>query len=338
MRLTRAADIRARSVEWLWDGRVPLGMLSMWAGAPKQGKSLVTLDLASAVSRGAPMPMSRAPAKPGSVILMSAEDDPARTIVPRLKAAGADLSRIHLLESILIEDGAEALPTLKHDLATIEAVAERLGDCRLIVIDPISAYLGKVDDHRNAELRGVLSPLKAVAERLDLSAVLLNHLNKGGTGSALDRTMGSVAYAGACRSNSLFVRDRNDASGRTVLMLHSGGNAGPPPAGLAYTIEDCDGIGRIAWRPEPVEITADEALAAERAAFQTHIDAPERREAEEFLKEVLAEGPVLTKKILAAAKEAGFSPKTLRQARERMQVVTSRRGFGPDKVGYWQLR
>jgi putative DNA primase/helicase len=120
-------------------------------------------------------------------------------------------------------------------------------------------------------------------------------------------------------------------------MLHSGGNAGPPPPGLAYTIEDCDGIGRIAWRPEPVDITADDALAAERAAFQTQTDAPERREAEEFLKEVLAEGPVLAGKVEAAAKAAGVARRTLHRAKERLGVTSLKDGFGQKARWLWKL-
>ncbi len=87
---------------------------------------------------------------------MSAEDDPARTIVPRLTAAGADLAKIHILESVILANGSETLPSLRADIDAITAAAARLGDCRLIVIDPVSAYLKGVDDNRNAVLRGAL--------------------------------------------------------------------------------------------------------------------------------------------------------------------------------------
>ncbi len=101
VKMTCAADVIPRQVEWLWHGRVPLGMLTLFAGDPKLGKSYVSLAMAAAVSRGA-LAQDDAPEKPASVILMSAEDDVARTIVPRLKAAGADLSRVHILESIIL--------------------------------------------------------------------------------------------------------------------------------------------------------------------------------------------------------------------------------------------
>jgi hypothetical protein len=337
VRLTCLADVEERPVEWLWDARVPLGTLTLWAGDPKLGKSFASLSLAAATSRGAAMPFGSTPPGPASVVLMSAEDDVARTIKPRLRIAGADLTKIHALESVIQEDGSEGLPTLSHDIALICDVAESLGDCRLIVIDPVSAYLGRVDDHRNAELRSVLSPLKAVAERLNLAVLLLTHLSKVATGGALSRVMGSMAYTGAARANSLFVFDRQDPTGRRRLMLHSGANLAPWAPTLAYTIEDVEGIGRVEWQPEAVDITAEQALATEQAAWQVQADAPERREAEEWLKEVLAEGPVSAKKVKAAAATAGIAEKTLKRAKTRLSVESVKDGFGLDAKWLWML-
>jgi putative DNA primase/helicase len=128
VRMTRALDVQPREVDWLWTGRVPLGMMTMFAGDPKLGKSLVTLAMAAALSRGLPLPLSARPNRAGSTILMSAEDDPARTVVPRLMAAGADLAKVHILESIVRANGDEALPTLRADIRAITSAATRLGD------------------------------------------------------------------------------------------------------------------------------------------------------------------------------------------------------------------
>ncbi len=336
-RLTRAADITPRAVEWLWSGRVPLGMLSLWGGDPKLGKSYATLGLAAAVSRGAPMPHGDVPDGPGSVVLLSAEDDPARVIVPRLKAAGADLSKIHILESIVLADGSEALPSLRADVAAIEAAADRLGDCRLIVIDPVSSYLGGTDDHRNAELRGVLSPLKAMAARLNVAVVLVTHLSKSGGTNGKHRVIGSIAYVGACRANFLFAKDRNDATGRHVLMLDNGGNLAPPAPTLAYIIEDRGDGPRVEWLDEPVAITVDEALAAEQAACQADRAAPERRDAEEWLKELLGAGPVLAGEIKDLSKSCPFGWRTIQEVKRSLGVVADRKGFGRDGQWYWRL-
>ena len=141
VRMKCVVDFEPRDVEWLWADRVPLGMLTMFAGDPKLGKSFVTLAMAAALSRGLALPRSKLPNRPGSTILMSAEDDPTRTITPRLAAAGADASKIHIIESVIMADGLEALPCLRVDVDAIGAAAGRLGDCRLIVIDPVTAYL-----------------------------------------------------------------------------------------------------------------------------------------------------------------------------------------------------
>ncbi len=184
--------------------------------------------------------MSDRPDRPGSTILMSAEDDPARTIVPRLVAAGADLTRIHILESVILANGSEALPSLRADIDAITAAAARLGDCRLIVIDPVSAYLEGVDDNRNAALRGVLTPLNRLAEQLGAAVVLVSHLTKASSANGKHRVLGSIAYVGACRANHLFVADPDDPTGRRVLMLDNGSNIAPPAPVLAYAIENRD--------------------------------------------------------------------------------------------------
>ncbi len=337
IRLTRAADVRVRSVEWLWDGRVPLGMLSLWAGPPKVGKSYVSLSLAAGVSRGAAAPHGSIPDGPASVILMSAEDDPSRTIIPRLKAAGADLSRVHILESVVLEGGREALPSLRADMAHVAAAADRLGDCRLIVIDPVSAYLGGVDDHRNAEVRGILSPLKAMAERLNAAVVLLSHLSKGGSANPQQRVIGSIAYVGACRANFLFVKEREDPTGRRVLMLDNGGNLARPAPTLAYNIDDRGEGPRVEWLDAPLPITAEEALAADQAACQAVVAAPERRDAEGWLSEVLSDGPVPAKEVEVASRAAGLSRMTLRRAKDRLLVESVKDGYGIEARWLWRI-
>lgn len=335
--LIRAADITPRDVEWLWSGRVPLGMLSLWSGDPKLGKSYASLGLAAAVSRGAPMPHGAIPDGPASVVLMSAEDDPARVIVPRLEAAGADLERIHIVESVILANGSLALPSLRADMAAIEAAASRLGDCRLIVIDPVSSYLGGTDDHRNTEIRGVLSPLKEMAEALNLAVVLVTHLSKSGGTNGKHRVIGSIAYVGACRANMLFTRDRSDPTGRRVLMLDNGGNLAPPAPTLSFVIEDRGDGPRVEWCEGTLAITAEQALAADLAACQPDQDAPERREAEQWLREMLAAGPVRAREIEVAARGAGFAFRTLERAKKGIGAESVRKGFGKESTSFWRL-
>jgi putative DNA primase/helicase len=335
IKLTRAAEVVCRPVEWLWSGRIPLGMLTLFAGDPKLGKSYVTLGLAAAVSRGAPLPDApQVGTVPGSVVLLSAEDDPSRTIVPRLKAAGADLGKIHILESVYLADDTEALPSLRADQDAIEAAVEAAGDCRLVVIDPVSAYLGGIDDHRNNELRGVLSPLKALAERHNIAVVLVTHLNKGTAASAKHRVIGSIAYVGAARANFLFVKDKDDPNGRRVFMLSAGCNLTADPPTLAYRIEDSEDGPVIAWESDPIPITAEAALAAESADTE---ERAERVECDRWLRDMLAHGPVLHAEIVAAGREAGFNLSALNRSKARIGARTNREGFGKGSRCYWIL-
>jgi putative DNA primase/helicase len=344
-KVIRAADITPRPIDWFWPYRVPLGMLTLFAGDPKLGKSFVTLAMAAAASRGWPLPGAAGrgnpdpglAARPVNTLILSAEDDPARTIVPRLIAAGADLTRVHILESVTRGSGGAARLRLDQDLATLEAVAAGLGDCRLILIDPITAFLGRVDDHRNAALRGLLTPLNDLAERLRAAVVVVNHLRKSGGINGLHRVLGSMGYGAACRANFLFVPDRSDPSGRRVLMCHNGGNLAPPAPTLAYTIADRPEGARVEWSEEPLDFTVEQALAAERAAVRQSADAPERREAEQWLREVLGAGPVAAADIEDWVRGCPFSFRTVQIAKKALGIAAHKVGYGRDGRWYWRL-
>ena len=184
--MTRAADVTCRPVDWLWRDRVPRGMLTLLAGDPKLGKSLVTLATAAAVSRARCCPATNRRVRPGA----SSSSAPKTTRPGRSNPAGserrpeprpalspaADPRRHQVMRPNL---------TFAKDIDVIEEAVAALADCRLVVFDPISAYLGGTDDHKNGELRGVLSPLKLMAERTDTAVVLVTHLSKcpGRTGS-----------------------------------------------------------------------------------------------------------------------------------------------------------
>jgi hypothetical protein len=324
-------------------------MLTLLAGDPKLGKSFVTLAMAPAVSRGVALPGGDIPEGSGSVVILSAEDDASRTIVPRLKAAGSDLAKIQLLESIIIpgDDSdprrpvppMERFPSLCDDVGCIEAAAARLGDCKLIVVDPVSAYLGGLDDHRNAELRGMLSPLKVMAERLNVAVVLVSHFTKSGGTNGKRRVIGSIAYVGASRANFGFVRDSTDSTGRRVLLCDNGGNLAPTAPTLAYVVEDRGNGPRVEWLDIEVATTLEEALAAEMAANAPRDsgETGERKEAAAWLKEMLGNGSALATEILDAAPKCGVSLRTLKRAKADIGVESYREGFGRESKCYWRM-
>jgi putative DNA primase/helicase len=333
LKLTRAIDLEPRQVDWLWPGRVPLGMITLFAGDPKLGKSYVTLAIAATLSRGLPLPMGDLPNRPGSTIVMSAEDDLARTVVPRLIAADADLTKVHIIESVILANGSETLPSLRADIDAITTAAAGLGDCRLIVIDPVSAYLKGVDDNRNTVLREALTPLNKLAERLGAAVVLVSHLTKRGSGNSKHRVLGSIAYVGASRANHLFVADPHDQTGRRVLMVDNGGNLAPPAPTLAFVIDDRGSGATVTWSDRPAAITAGEAIRLEAASSLGGERAGRHLECDAWLCTFLAGGLKSTIEVFKAGDAAGFSQDQLRRAKYRIHAIASREGFGG--AGHW---
>jgi hypothetical protein len=335
--LILASDIPIRPVGWLWADRIPLGMLTHLAGDPKVGKSLVATAIGAAVSRGAPLPFDAAPRAPARVIMMCAEDDPSATIVPRLLAAGADLTRISLLRTIRepgLREVKRLATILARDIEAIETAAVKLGNCILIIIDPVTAYLSGVNDHRNAELRRVLWSLMEMAERLRAAVVLVNHLNKNEAAQAQYRVNGSIAYQAACRANFLFVKDRTDPSQPRVLMCDNGCNLVPEVPTLSYRIENRGEGPLVAWGTETLQITAAEAL---RSLARDGDEQADRRACDEWLRQTLANGAVLASDLRPAAQDAGFSWDAVKRAKNRIHARTDRDGFGPGSKCYWRL-
>jgi putative DNA primase/helicase len=316
-------DIAPKPLCWLWAGRIPLGKLTLLIGDPGLGKSLLTADVASRVSRGTSFPDGAA-CEVGSVIFLSAEDDAADTIRPRLDAAVADVSRVHILEAVRVQltDGSltEKPFNLETDSAVLEGALREHPDVRLIVIDPISAYLGGVDSHSNAEVRGILAPLVALAARFGVAVLCVTHLRKS-AGAAIYRAISSIAFAAAARAVWAVASDPEDGDRRLLLTVKQ--NLSASAAGLAFRIETQNNVPRLAWEPGAVALAANEVLGN----VDMQQDQSERREAKEWLKDFLADGPVAVKKIQAEAKAAGHSWITVRRAKQGLSVVVSKNGY-----------
>jgi hypothetical protein len=334
--VVKLADVTPEPITWLWPGRVASGKLTLLAGDPGLGKSLVSLDIAARVSTGNRWPdCTTGPAR-GGVVLLSAEDDPADTIRPRLDAAGADVSRIHLIQAVEWFDGDTSQRvtrsfSLERDAAALEEAIEQTPDCRLVIIDPISAYLGKTDSHKNADIRGLLTPLSQLAQRRRVAVLAVTHLNKS-AGPAMYRSMGSLAFVAAARAVWAVVKDQEDCSKRLMLPIKN--NLAADTSGLSYNLVVPGGAPCLAWSDQPVTITVDDALAAGRD------DDPrdaERRDAKAWLREVLADGPVGQKELKREATEAGLAWRTVRRAKDAMKVEAYKEGFGEGARWLWAL-
>jgi putative DNA primase/helicase len=319
------ADVAPEDVRWLWPQRIAVGKLTLLVGDPGLGKSFLSLDLAARVSLGSRWPDCAEHAPAGSVILLSAEDDIADTIRPRLDAAGADCTRIHVLRAVAgrDHDGDYERPfDLQRDLPVLEMLLDRLDDCRLLIIDPISCYCGKTDSHKNNEVRAVLAPLAELAARRGIAVVSVTHLRKS-EGAAVHRAMGSLAFIAAARAAWCVTRDKADEKRRLFLPLKN--NLGNDQSGLAFRFAPASGhtVPALEWFAEPVTTTADEALEPERKPRGR--PAEERGDAEQFLLDALADGPRLANDVKDEAINGYcIAAKTLQRARERIGVVAYR--------------
>lgn len=331
----RVSEIDPLPVRWLWPGRIPLGKVTLLAGEPGLGKSQLTCAVGAAVTTGSAWPFEEGRAPSGSVVILSAEDDAADTIRPRLEAAGADLARVSIISAVRsCEGGGRRSFNLQDDLKLLEIEIHRSKDVLLIIIDPVSSYLGKVDSHKNADLRAALEPLSEMAARLGVSVLAVTHLNKSGNGSANNRIIGSVAFVALARAAHIVARDREDKDRR--LFVPSKSNVGPEGRALSFRtrlLEVSNGIfaPAIVWEGT-VDISAEEALAPRGEKSRT---APAREAAEEFLKVVLADQPVPVRRIESEAKAAGLSWATVKRAKDALGVKASKSGL--DGGWMWQL-
>ena len=254
--LLDANDIEPQPVHWLWPGRIALRKVSLIASDPGLGKSLVTIGLVARVTRAKSWPLDEAASPLGGAMILSAEDDPADTMVPRLIAADADLSRVKLLDCVR-ETSATGNPfergfSLERDVQLLERELALAPDCRLIVVDPISAYLGSTDTHRNADVRALLTPFIKLAQRHDVAIVAVSHLNKGTGLHANYRVTGSIAFTATARAVYLIAKDPDDPKRRLMMPIKN--NLAQDETGLAYRINVTrDGIAFIEW-DEPIGI------------------------------------------------------------------------------------
>ncbi len=336
-----ASEVEERQVSWLWQGRIPLGCITLLDGDPGLGKSLISLDLAARVTTGREMP-DHTPGVDGGVVLLSAEDDLAATVCPRLAAARADLDRVEMMRGVTLYGGATN-PTqqrdvlLPRDIREIERLIWQV-EARLVVIDPLMAYLDlKVNSWRDQDVRRALAPLAALAERTGAAILILRHLNKATGMNALYRGGGSIGIVAAARSGLLVAKHPDDPEHERVLASTKS-NLGPPLPSLSYrvtTSEDSKDIPWVDWQGE-CALSAEQALAAPQPE-QDGARSSKLEEAVDWLRTQLAKGPRTGRAVERAAHAAGISDATLRRARGRLDIHIRRAGFGADMYTWWSL-
>lgn len=305
----QARNVLTRPVLWVWPGYIPAGKVTLVEGDPGDGKSMLVTDLAARWSSGAPMPDGQRLGRPISVIMVSAEDDPQDTTVPRLTVAGADLDRVYLV-TVGTDPGRPF--TLSRDLPALAEQVMALG-VGVVTLDPLMALLGDdVDSHSDHSVRRALWPLHQLALDTGVAVVVVRHLNKGTGSKAIYRGGGSIGIGGAARAVYTVGRDPENPSRRVLANIKM--NIAVEPPSLAYSIESREKGPFIEWHGA-IDASAQEVMDG-------HYHNEDDADILYFLNSVVENGePMKWHDIVLAGRKEGYTEKQLRSRRGRSRLV-----------------
>lgn len=320
-------DIEMQPISWLWPDRIALGKLTVLSGDPGLGKSQFTAFLAATVSKGRSWPDADTKAAVGDVVFLSAEDDASDTIKPRLVAAGADVRHCHVIQAIKVPDhrGRKVLRgfDLTQDVQRLGQALSRLGNVKLVVIDPVSAYLGKTDSNKNADMRGVLAPLAEMAAKHDAAIMALTHHNKSENQGMIGRVIGSIGLIAAARAGFVVVKDKQNPEIRYFLPIKN--NIGNDRDGFAFHIEEVllpNGVKTSKVCLHPDLVPAQKILTPESQ------DKPDSASgATDFLRKLLEKGPISANEVYQEGHAAGHSEASLQRASKKLGIKSRKGGM-----------
>ena len=323
VQITCAADIKPEAIRWIWVGYIARGKFHVFAGMAGDGKTTIAIALVATISVGGRFPDgTRAPV--GNVLIWSGEDSAEDTLVPRLLAAGADMSRVHFIGDVKHGDEIRSFDPAT-DIKAMADAATRIGNIALLVVDPVvNAVAG--DSHKNGEVRRALQPLVELAEKLGCAVLGITHFSKGTGGkNPLERVTGSLAFGALARV--VLATGKIDDGGTTKrIFCRAKSNIGPDDGGFEYDfvqaeLADHPGIfaSSILWG-NAVEGTARELLAEPDNRESGKHDTSALDDAKEFLQGLLAEGELPQKQIEIDAKGASHSMATVRRAKTELSI------------------
>jgi len=328
--------IKVKRVQWLWSNYIPLGNYTLMYGEGGQGKSQLSLSMAATVTTGGAW-ADGSPSPVGEVIIVTGEDSLNDTIVPRLMAAGADITKVFSLQMINTTDDAGKPVRKIFTLADIPNLKRELlhyPNCKLVIIDPISSFMDDADTHRDADVRSLLTPLQYLAEQSNVAILMIGHSSKARGIKATAKVNGSVAFINASRSAFIVAKDCNSDN---MVMAHCKCNLAKIQPSLAYKVvpaivESEDGdipTSKIEWLGVTYT-TADEAVAASESI-------PTKREdAKEFLQDILSDGDArYVDSIFQREKEKGIGRDSVYAAQKALGIECNRNIFGGKPT--WKL-
>jgi hypothetical protein len=340
--LIKASAITMHAVQWWWAGHLARGELEILTGQPDIGKSQVHCSYVAHMTTGRDWPDKTKGPPVCDVVMLTAEDNMAHTLCPRLAAAGANLDRVLILNKIR-KDNRDRMFLLQEDLDVLGRILASNPAIGLVTLDPITAYMGgKVDSHRATDVRNQLGPLKELAERSMVAFSAITHPAKKPGPKALDHYIGSQAFIAAPRLGHICIPEfeegedgRPKATGRFLFATPKHNIYFAMPT-LAYRLVSASvgeiGISRVQWEEE-VSVTADQALAATATAAKSKASDG----VVTFLLDMLAGGPLPKRLIDERAAQRGFTADQLRRAREKAGIQTSKETGKKDGAWFWSL-
>ncbi len=322
LKLINMEQVEIEKIDWLLYPFIPFGKVTIVQGDPGEGKTTMVLQIIAKLTKGeAVLPSgSDEPAlegktmalEPVNVIYQTAEDGLGDTIKPRLLSAGADCSRV-----MVIDDNDQALTMM--DARLEEAIIKT--KARLVVLDPIQGFLGAaVDMHRANEIRPLMKRIAVLAEKYHCAIILIGHMNKNSNGKSSYRGLGSIDFQAAARSVLIVGRIKDEPEIRVVCHVKS--SLAPEGKSIAFRLDKDTGFE---WIGE-YDISADDLLSGENRGQKI-------RSAKEFLKEVLASGSVAQTKVAEEAESRGIKKKTLWNAKKELEIDSVKIG----NQWFWML-
>lgn len=317
LKLIHMEDVVSKEVEWLWYPYIPYGKITIIEGDPGEGKTTLVLKLAAALSRGLPLPCDDDKEyEPIHIIYQTAEDGIEDTIKPRLEKAGADCSMIRVIDET---DKELSMTDDRLEQAIIETKA------RLIILDPIQAYIGAtVDMHRANEIRPVLKHLGTIAEKHNCAIILIGHMNKASGSKSTYRGLGSIDIQATARSVLLVARLRDKPNIR--IMAHDKSSLAPAGDAIGFEMTEDNGMVCIGQ----YDITIDELLSGNEGRGKKKLDI-----AENFIKEYFGSNKVIpSNEIMMEAAKRSIKRNTLLSAKKKLGI-TSDKEKAEDGTIYW---
>ena len=322
LKLINMEQVEVEKIDWLLYPFIPFGKVTIVQGDPGEGKTTMVLQIIAKLTKGeAVLPSgSDEPAleaktvdlEPVNVIYQTAEDGLGDTIKPRLLSAGADCSRV-----MVIDDNDQALTMM--DARLEEAIIKT--KARLVVLDPIQGFLGAaVDMHRANEIRPLMKRVAVLAEKYHCAIILIGHMNKNSNGKSSYRGLGSIDFQAAARSVLIVGRIKDEPEIRVVCHVKS--SLAPEGKSIAFRLDKDTGFE---WIGE-YDISADDLLSGDNRGQKIH-------EAKEFLKEILVSGSVAQTKVAEEAESRGIKKKTLWNAKKELEIDSVKIG----NQWFWML-